>query len=85
MMITLQEALKIGKAYFQKHEEHIVQINEAEDCFIIFGANEKEDIKYGRTDIKINKNNGEIEMFVLPSIKNFKLLEKSVKIEFDKE
>ena len=84
-MLTLLDALKIGKQHFQKDEEHIVQVNETDDYYIIFGANKTAAVKYGRSDIKINKHTGELTLFRLPSIENFKLLEHSVKLDFENE
>lgn len=80
-MITLNEVLEIGKNYFAQHNEQIIQVNETESFFILFGANQNKDVKYGRCDIKINKMTGEITHFILPSTENFELLKKSTKID----
>jgi len=81
-MVELNEAIRIAETYFAKNNEHIVQINEADEFFIFFGANAKEDIKFGRSDIKINKTTAEVSRFVLPSAENFKLLKMSKQIEY---
>ena len=81
-MLTLDEVLDIGKNYFAKNDEQIAQVNETEHFYILFGANKNKDVKYGRSDIKINKKTGEITIFRLPSMENFKLLENSVRIDF---
>lgn len=80
-MIDLKTAIKLAEEFFAKIGEKIIQINESKDYFIVFGADSKNEVKYGKSDIKINKISGEITDFILPSPENFKLLRESTKLE----
>ena len=78
-MIDLEEAKKIGKKNLQKYKKIIYEIRETNEEFVVLGADKN--LKFTCDNcagsIKINKDTGRIEDFVLPDKNNFELLKES--------
>lgn len=82
-MLEYKDALQIAKDYyFAKGQQEITKFYETDEMWIIYGG-KKGQVKIGGTAITINKSNGEIGKFLLPSKENFEILKKATQIELE--
>lgn len=82
-MITLIEAMKIAQEYFLKCEcQEVTKFFDSDRGWIAFGGYKGKQI-IGVESILINKENGEIESFVLPTKENFEILKSATEISMD--
>lgn len=79
-MITFKEAIQIAKEhYLSKGKQEITKIYETDEMWIVYGG-KRGQVKIGGAAITINKKNGEVGRFILPSKENFEILRKATQI-----
>ena len=73
-MIDFNGAIEIAKNYFSaKGDSELTKIYESANAWIVY-AGKKGQVKYGNMGITIDKGNGSISNFILPSRENFEIL-----------
>lgn len=73
-MIDFNKAIELAKAYYrEKGQLELTKIYEAEHIWVVY-AGKKDQPKFGNAGISIDKENGEIKSFILPSRINFEIL-----------
>lgn len=84
-MISLEQACKIAKEIFiaECNCDNILQILDANYCWII-SCGAKEEIEMDTFALIINKNDGSVKDFILPSDEGFELLNSAKEIEIPK-
>ena len=85
-MIDINKACEIAVDYFKKEQGKtgVCEILDAGNVWIIFGGNEGE-VEIGAVDITVNKDDGTIALFILPSSENFELMNNAVEIDVPQE
>ena len=80
-MITFEQAYSSAEQYYQdKGNMVITKALDAGKVWIFYGGKD-ERIEIGGAGIKIEKENGRISNFILPSLENFALLKDAVVID----
>lgn len=80
-MIEYKDALKIAKDYYYaKGQQELTKMYETDEMWIVYGG-KKGQIKIGGAAITINKKNGQIENFILPSKENFAIIKAAKLVE----
>mgnify|MGYP001631174273 CR=1 FL=1 len=79
-MLDRKEIFDIAKKYYkEKGESRLSKAYEYVDSYIIYSESSKNRI--GVSAIRINKKDGSISLFSLPSKENFEILKKSTEIK----
>lgn len=80
-MVDLLQACQIAKEYFLENTDKklISKIYETESLWIVFGKSDG--IEYGGSGISIDKQTKDVQLFTLPSLENFAILENAVQHE----
>ena len=79
--MTLQEACEQALAYFRiQNRDSIASALDAQSHWIFYPGTPGQ-AEYGLAGIKIDKESGAVETFILPDEENFELLERAVKVE----
>lgn len=82
-MINLNDAFKIADEYFKKQSiKEIGTVLESNEYFIFY--QEEKELRIGNFGLKVSKENGELQLFVLPSDENFKILEEAKIVNINK-
>lgn len=82
-MVEFKDALQIAKDYyFAKGQQEITKMYEADKMWIVYGG-KKGHAKIGGAAITIDKGNGQIGSFLLPSKENFAILKTATLIEIE--
>lgn len=84
-MIDFTNALELAKKiYSEKNITDILEAYDADGVWIIFGG-KKGLTQIGGSGIAIDKTTGAVEDFILPSAKNFDLLNKAKEIDLSEQ
>ena len=79
-MIMKEEAIKKANEFFQKKNgTNITRLLDAQTHSLCYGGPEGRIV--GKMGIKIDKEEGIVEKFILPNEENFELLDKAVNVE----
>ena len=80
-MIDKQAALEIANKFFaEKNQSEVAKLLEAPTHWICYDG-PADRVIYGKAGIKIDKETGQTELFILPNKENFELLHKAVPID----
>lgn len=81
-MIDYKSAIEIAKNYYQQYGNMtLTKIFDSEDMWIIYAKQSEQPI-FNSVAVSINKSNGEVSSFVLPSRKNFEILKSAKAIDY---
>ena len=85
-MISFNNACKKAvKYFFEKYGEiELAKALETKEAWIFYSGKENKN-KVGNMGILLFKENGNIEDFILPSKRNFKLLKEAIPIEINRD
>ena len=84
-LMEFREALDIAKQWFEKYGvEQIACALDAGVCWIFYGGS-MDVVEVGSAGVKVMKDSGKAEAFVLPDDKNFELLAQAVRVELASE
>lgn len=79
--MEFKEALKQAKVYFQQKGEGTTACALDAGTHWIFYGGEPGVTQVGSAGIKINRETGALEEFILPDIENFELLDRATPVE----
>ncbi len=81
-MIDYKSAIEIAKQYYkQKGNMTLTKIYDSKDMWIVYAKQLDQPI-FNSVGISIDKTNGEVSSFILPSRKNFEILKSAKMIEY---
>lgn len=84
-MIEFKDALEIAKNYYRsKGQQEITKMYEADKMWIVYGG-KRGQAKIGGAAITIDKENGQVGSFLLPSKENFAILKAAKLIDIEEE
>ena len=85
--MKFEEACEAAMEYFKTGygDTGLCSIKDLGDRWLFNGANGEEEAIYGKQGIAIVKDSGKQELFYLPDISNFNLLDSAVNIEIPVE
>lgn len=85
-MINFNDACQIAVQYFVENtlKTGICKALDTDGIWIFFGGKLNE-VEFGGYGVSVNKATGNVEDFILPSDKNFALLDKAIVVEIPAE
>lgn len=84
-MVEFKDALQIAKDYYYaKGQQEITKMYETDNVWIVYGG-KKGQAKIGGAAITIDKGDGQIGNFLLPSKENFAILKAATLIKIEEE
>lgn len=75
-----EEAMEIARVYHERNGLKMTKVYDAGSMIIAYGRKDGK-IRFGGGAITVSKDTGEIGRFILPSDKNFAILEQAVLIK----
>lgn len=76
------KAIMIARNYYEQKGLKMTKVYDAGDIIIAYGRKDGK-IRFGGGAITVNKQTGDIGKFILPSDKNFAILEQSTLIIYE--
>ncbi len=83
--MELKEAVKLANTYFKNTYSTNVNMSGILDAVThwIFYPGQDDIVEFGIEGVKIEKNTGKMESFILPDDKNFELLDHATKVKLE--
>lgn len=78
-----EKAMEHFREYY--NDTGLAYISDVGDRWVFAGTHPNAAVFYGKQDVSVNKETGELEIFYLPDIKNLDLLDNAKDVEIPEE